>query len=227
MNHELYFVIRHDGNLERIHRVEVSETTIGRIQANVLCLPDPVVSRHHAVLIQTPTEYVIRDLKSRNGTLLNGRPIVEAAMSTAAIVKIGPYELKLFCGLDAAQAEAKGEDDSTRTLPIPALSNFERQRREQQLTPAQRRVYDEFLRGHSEKEAARALKVSVNTVHSHSRVIYTTFKVSSRAELLSLCAGHITLQDVGNVGHKVAIIAPRDEPCGIRRPLAKAHHAKQ
>ena len=118
------------------------------------------------------------------------------SQSTAAIVKIGPYELKVFCGLDAAQAEADGADDSTRNLPIPALTNSERQRREQQLTPAQRRVYNEFLRGHSEKEAAAALKISTNTVHSHSRAIYTAFKVSSRAELLSSCAGHITLHDL-------------------------------
>ncbi len=196
MNHELYFVIRHDGNLERIHRVEVSETTIGRIQANVLCLPDPVVSRHHAVLIQTPTEYVIRDLKSRNGTLLNGRPVVEAALSTAAIVEIGPYELKVFCELEAAQAEVDGAVDSTHNPPIPVLTNSERRLREQKLTPAQRRVYHEFLRGRSEKEAAAVLKISTNTVHSHSRAIYTAFKVSSRAELLSLCAGHLTLHDL-------------------------------
>lgn len=195
MKHELYFVIRHDGNLERIHRVEVPETTIGRIQTNVLCLPDLAVSRSHALLIQSPTGFVIRDLGSRNGTRLNGRPIVEAALSTAVVVQIGPYELKVFCELDAAQAEVEGSEDSTRNLPIPVLTNSERERREQRLTPAQRRVYDEFLRGRSEKEAAHALQVSVNTVHSHSRAIYTTFGLTSRAELLSLCAGHLTLHD--------------------------------
>ncbi|MEK6262284.1 MAG: FHA domain-containing protein [Planctomycetota bacterium] len=195
MNHELYFVIRHGGKLERIHRVEVPETTIGRIQTNVLCLCDPVVSRHHAVLIQTPKEFVIRDLRSRNGTRLNGQPIVEAVLPAVSIIEIGSYELKLFYKLDAAQADADGSEDSTRN-PTPVLTNSERERREQQLTPAQRRVYDEFLRGHSEKEAARALKISTNTVHSHSRAIYTAFKVSSRAELLSLCAGHLTLHDL-------------------------------
>jgi len=196
MNHEIYFVIRHDGNLERIHRVEVLETTIGRIQTNVLCLPDPVVSRHHAVLIQTPTEFVIRDQGSRNGTRLNGQPIVEAVLPTTAFVEIGPYQLKVCSDLGAAQQEANGADDSTRNVPIPVLSRQDRELREQRLTPAQRRVYDEFLRGRSEKEAARALQVSVNTVHSHSRAIYATFGVNSRAELLSLYAGHLTLHDL-------------------------------
>ena len=192
MNHELYFLIRHEGYLERIHRVEVAEITIGRIQTNVLCLADPLVSRHHAVLIQTPTEFVIRDLGSRNGTRLNGRPIVEAVLPPVAIIEIGQYELKLFYTLDAAQADAVGAEASTCKFSIPLLTNSERQRREQQLTPAQRRVYDQLLLGHSEKETARALTISVNTVHTHAQAIHKAFKVSSRAELLSLFAGYHT-----------------------------------
>ena len=195
MIHELYFVIRHEGTLERIHRVEDPETTIGRTQTNVLCLPDPVVSRNHAVLIQTPTEFVIRDTGSRNGTLLNGQPIVEAVLSTAAVVEIGPYQLKVFCDLGRAQAEAEAAAVSTRDLPPPVLTRHDRELWAQQLTPAQRRVYDEFLRGRSEKEAALALRISINTVHSHSHAIHVKFGVSSRAELLSLCGGHLTLHD--------------------------------
>ncbi|MEK6261510.1 MAG: FHA domain-containing protein [Planctomycetota bacterium] len=196
MNDELYFVIRYDENLERIHRVETAETTIGRIQTNMLCLPDPAVSRQHAVLIQTPTEFLIRDLGSRNGTRLNGKPVVEAVLPVAPVVEIGHYNLKACRDLCSAQAEADDAEESTWNLPMLVLTNSDRKRREQRLTPAQRRVYDEFLRGHSEKEAAHALQVSVNTVHTHSRAIYTTYGVSSRAELLSLCAGHLTLQDV-------------------------------
>ena len=195
MNHDLYFVIRHDGNLERIHRVEASETTNGRIQTNLLCLSDPAVSRSHALLTQSPTGFVIRDLGSRNGTRVNGLPIGEAALSSATVVEIGPYELKVFCELDAAQAEADGSADSTRNLSVPVLTRHDREQREQQLTPAQRRVYDEFLRGRSEKEAALALRISINTVHSHSHAIHVKFGVSSRAELLSLCGGHLTRHD--------------------------------
>ena len=192
---ELYFVIRHEGKLERIHRIEVLETSIGRIQTNVLCLPDPVVSRTHAVLLQRPAEFVIRDLGSRNGTRLNGQPIAEAVLSTASVVEIGPYQMKVFCDLGLAHAEADGAEDSTRNLPIPVMTRHDRELREQQLTPAQRRVYDELLRGRSEKEAALALRISIHTVHTHSHAIHVKFGVSSRAELLSLHAGHQTLHD--------------------------------
>jgi pSer/pThr/pTyr-binding forkhead associated (FHA) protein len=147
----------------------------------VLCLPDPAVSRTHAVLIQTPTELVIRDLGSCNGMRLNGRSIVDAVLPAVAVVEIGPYRLNVCGDLLAAQAEAEGAEDTTRNLPIPVLTSRDRERREQQLTPAQRRVYDEFLRGRSEKDAAHDLGISINTVHTHSHAIYVKCGVSSRA----------------------------------------------
>lgn len=195
MNHELFFVIRYEGNLERIHRVETADTTIGRTQTNVLCLPDPAVSRSHALLLQRQTEFVIRDLGSRNGTRLNGQPIAEAVLPAVAVVEIGPYQLKVFRDLGLAQADVDGDEESTRNVSVSVLTSLDRERREQQLTPAQRRVYDEFLRGRSEKEAALELKISIHTVHTHSHAIYVKFGVSSRAELLSLCSGHLTVHD--------------------------------
>lgn len=189
---ELFFAIRYSGVVERIQRVDVAEATIGRIATNVLCLPDSAVSRYHAVLVQTPTEFRIRDLGSRNGTRLNGQAIVEAVMPAASVVEIGPYQLKVFRDLGSAQAETEGVYESTCNQPAPVRANYDRERRKQQLTPAQHRVYNELLSGRTEKEIAHDLKISIHTVHTHSRAIYTKFEVSSRAELLSLCAGRLT-----------------------------------
>lgn len=195
MLRELFVVVRYEGKLERIHRVEATETTIGRAPNNVLCLPDPWVSRTHAVVIQTSNDYLIRDLGSRNGTRLNGHSVIEAVLPPAGIIEIGPYRLNAFRNLAEANSSAEGEDDTTASLPLHVLTAPDRELREQQLTPAQRRVYDEFLKGRSEKEAAHALKLSIHTVHSHSHAIYVKFGVSSRAELLSLCAIQSTLHD--------------------------------
>lgn len=192
MTRELFFAIRYAGVVERIQRVEVPEITIGRLATNVLCLPDSAVSRNHAVLVRTPTEFRIRDLGSRNGTRLNGQPIVEAVLPAAGLVEIGPYQLKVCPDLGSAQAEAEGVDDSTRNQSVPVRADDDRERRKQQLTPAQRRVHNELLSGRSEKEIAHKLQISINTVHTHSRAIYTKFAVSSRVELLALCVGHST-----------------------------------
>ncbi len=185
-------MIRYHGVVERIHHVEVAETTIGRTPGSVLRLPNPVVSRNHAVLIRTPTEFLIRDLGSCNGTRLNGQLIQEAVLPDEALVEICDYQLKACGDLRTAQYDVDCVDESTRDHSQPAVFNHDRERREQQLTPARRRVYDELVLGHTEKEVAHRLKLSINTVHSHTRAIYTAVGVSSRGELLALCAGHLT-----------------------------------
>ncbi|MBC8116294.1 MAG: FHA domain-containing protein [Candidatus Saccharimonas sp.] len=190
MTSELYFVIRHEGAFERLHQVEVPETTIGRSESNVLWLPDLAVSRRHAVLIRDGMVFVIRDLGSRNGIRLNDQPVREAVLRDAAEVQIGPYRLKTFFCLEAAQANADDQDGSTQSVILEGIPGGRIERQALQLTPAQRRVYDEFLKGRSEKEVASLLNLSIHTIHTHSKAIYKIFAVVSRAELLSHCAVH-------------------------------------
>ena len=49
--------------------------TIGRIGCDIV-LPDPKVSKSHAVISPTPDGFVISDLQSTNGTFVNGNPLV-------------------------------------------------------------------------------------------------------------------------------------------------------
>jgi len=50
------------------------ELTIGRAEDNDLELLDPKVSRHHARIARQGTQYVVTDLGSANGTLVDGVP---------------------------------------------------------------------------------------------------------------------------------------------------------
>jgi Protein of unknown function (DUF3662)/FHA domain len=49
--------------------------TVGRSQENDIVIPDPNVSRQHARLSRADNGYVVEDLGSTNGTLLDGAPI--------------------------------------------------------------------------------------------------------------------------------------------------------
>jgi hypothetical protein len=49
--------------------------TLGRAGCDVL-LPDPKVSKSHAVISPTPDGFVITDLQSTNGTFVNANPVV-------------------------------------------------------------------------------------------------------------------------------------------------------
>lgn len=51
------------------------EITIGRREDNVVVIEEGYVSGHHARIFQRNDNYVLEDLKSTNGTILNGEKI--------------------------------------------------------------------------------------------------------------------------------------------------------
>ena len=67
-----------------------SVTVIGRRQDCDLCIPLMVVSRRHCELNIDQDRLMLRDLGSRNGTLLNGRPVDEAQLNPGDKIQVGP-----------------------------------------------------------------------------------------------------------------------------------------
>ncbi|MGW0159209.1 BTAD domain-containing putative transcriptional regulator [Mycobacterium sp. NPDC003323] len=59
----------------RVFPLAAAATRIGRLPDNDIVLDDVSVSRHHAVLIDTGTSFVITDLRSANGVEVSGRRI--------------------------------------------------------------------------------------------------------------------------------------------------------
>ncbi|RME86961.1 MAG: FHA domain-containing protein, partial [Planctomycetota bacterium] len=72
-------VIRDQGK-ERVYRIEENIVSIGRVQDNHIVIKDPRSSRKHCQLVKTEKGYKIVDLKSRNGILVNGKPVKEALL---------------------------------------------------------------------------------------------------------------------------------------------------
>jgi pSer/pThr/pTyr-binding forkhead associated (FHA) protein len=67
---------------------------IGREPDNAIRLDDDKVSRHHALIVQQPDGYVIKDLGSSNGTTVDGERVVEPRLLAAgARIVIGNSEL--------------------------------------------------------------------------------------------------------------------------------------
>lgn len=52
------------------------------------------------------------------------------------------------------------------------------------LSPAERSVFDLYIKGHTAQEIAEKLYLSINTIKTHNRRIFTKLNVSSRNELL-------------------------------------------
>lgn len=129
--------------------------TIGRNFTNLLVIEEPLASRFHCVIEKSDDGFRIRDLESRNGTILNGKPLRgDAAFSPGDVVKIGKTELKLVipssrtapgvpskAAADTAMAELadlvsdkdtseEDEENESAPKPVKAANEFEKQLRE-------------------------------------------------------------------------------------------------
>jgi SARP family transcriptional regulator, regulator of embCAB operon len=68
-------------------------TRIGRLPENDIVLGDPNVSRHHAVIIDTGTNFVVSDLRSANGVVVRGERIrVSVTLDDGDHIRVGDHE---------------------------------------------------------------------------------------------------------------------------------------
>lgn len=74
--------------------IEIGEfVTIGRDPSNLVILNDDSVSLRHARIEKKSNGYLLRDLRSRNGTLLNGSNVFEAMVSDGDRIRLGETEI--------------------------------------------------------------------------------------------------------------------------------------
>ena len=66
--------------------------TIGRESTTDIALDDPRVSRQHARLSYRQQQIWLTDLRSSNGTFVNGTPIQERALQPGDVLSFGGLE---------------------------------------------------------------------------------------------------------------------------------------
>ena len=90
-------VITERGGAQRQLDFDAAELSIGRVEENDVVLPRTNVSKRHARLVLKDERYVLIDLKSTNGTYVNGRRIAAPMMVGAGDkIYIGDFILSLL-----------------------------------------------------------------------------------------------------------------------------------
>jgi predicted component of type VI protein secretion system len=75
------------------------------------------VSRRHCAVVEESGSVTVEDLKSRNGTYVNGVRIgAKVTVADGDIVRVGPLELKVSCAAPAPAPAAPPMDDVSRWL---------------------------------------------------------------------------------------------------------------
>jgi transcriptional regulator with GAF, ATPase, and Fis domain len=75
--------------------IEADLFRIGKSPENDLVLAEETVSRHHCAIVRDNKGYLLRDLGSTNGTLLDGSEIREAYLKPGTVITVGTIELKV------------------------------------------------------------------------------------------------------------------------------------
>src|SRR4051812_17900682 len=89
-------VISEKGGAERRETFDKNEINVGRVQGNDLMLPKGNVSKHHARLLYRDGRFIVTDLKSTNGTYVNGRKIAQATIVREGDkIYIGDFVLRI------------------------------------------------------------------------------------------------------------------------------------
>src|SRR5277367_5278088 len=108
-------IIQEKGGEQRRMVFNKPEVTIGRVQGNDIVLPKGNVSKRHARIVLKDGKFIIVDLKSTNGTYVNGRKITSPlVVKDSDKIYIGDF----IVGVDES---ATGEPDgaSETTTPPP------------------------------------------------------------------------------------------------------------
>lgn len=188
MDSELFLVHRLGNRPLSTIRLKLGDVVVGRSSKADIYLPDSSVSRRHAKFLVAPAGVTIFDLNSRNGTFVEETRVQTAAVVPGQQLRFGAVNVVLSfdpSGRDELSSESETCDprDVASTRP-PSRSEEPPSLPKEGLSPAQRRVFDLFLKGLLEKQVAGKLGISQHTVHNHAREIYRIYDVHSRAELL-------------------------------------------
>ena len=121
-------IISEKGGAERREAFDRAEINVGRVQGNDLMLPKGNVSKHHARLLFRDGRFIVTDLKSTNGTYVNGRKISQATIVREGDkIYIGDFVLRLETAAQpgaSPDATYGANDDSqgrtpARQAPLP------------------------------------------------------------------------------------------------------------
>ncbi len=104
------------GDREQLYSF-AGEAVLGRGAAADVAIPDPSISRRHALVRLEGKTVVLEDVGSANGTYLNGQPVRSATRAEHGdTIRIGAVDLELRIDEDAADEIADPVATPTKIL---------------------------------------------------------------------------------------------------------------
>lgn len=111
-------LVKIQGQGSRIVELEHATCTIGRKKNNDLVIEDAAVSSQHARIVKIQSVFFLEDLKSTNGTSVNGQSIDRYQLKDADVIAIGPHRIVFQDNLASTQTAAAPAIDLDQTMVL-------------------------------------------------------------------------------------------------------------
>jgi two-component system, cell cycle response regulator len=100
-----YLIVLAGENLGQMFPIRNAETVIGRAADASVRLKDDGVSRRHARILHKEGEVFVEDMKSANGTLLNGQRVERAELQDGDKIQVGSTTILKFTYADRLEED--------------------------------------------------------------------------------------------------------------------------
>ena len=110
------------GKLPRKVEIRSLPFGIGRGSGNKLVIDEQEISRRHALIDEVDGRYVVEDLNSRNGVLVNGQRRETAVLRSGDVIGIGHAKLVFSLADDAGEETGEHEEIAARTGTLGVLT---------------------------------------------------------------------------------------------------------
>jgi pSer/pThr/pTyr-binding forkhead associated (FHA) protein len=171
------FVVTSEGPLRgRVLVVDADEQVLGRRENSDLQLPDPHVSRAHAVIRKAGGAIWLEDLGSTGGTFVNGEAVTGSqALRHGATVRFGTVETRF----EDRGSLMEGED-ATELMQLPPVED------KPVLSPRQQEVLGYLKQGLTNPEIAAHLGVTERTVKAHCQEVFDRLGARNRTAAVAV-----------------------------------------
>jgi adenylate cyclase len=124
----MYRLSYQDGDSPQTHTFSSGEVVIGRSPDCQVVLKDFGISRQHARIVVDDEGVRIQDLKSKNGTSVNGTTVMEAVLQDGDRILLGKFQLTFGRSLEGkvelSEDHALSEDSGTIIRSVGELSKL-------------------------------------------------------------------------------------------------------
>jgi adenylate cyclase len=208
-------IIERPGSQPRLYELKDGSTThIGRAASNDITLPHSSISRSHASIEGKRDVWVISDLRSANGVLVNGTRIEHAQLRSGDVVSLGDIKLRfenMTTGTVVAKASPELNSHLTQIIDQKSVARLLEQSRTKAPSESTEQRGDETKR--------------IDFLRRENRLLTLLYQVSralgdkATVEEVTECVLDLVLQiDGGERGY--AMLLKEDSLLGAQTPSA-------